>query len=75
MIKKLWNKVNGKKLLTGLIVTGIGYAVGEVNVPVVSSFSTEIMYAGFSISGIGGGHKLQKRFGNKFRDLLIKGDK
>lgn len=63
MIRAFWNKINGKKTLTGVVITGIGIAM--YNVPFLAPAADAVLYAGLTMLGIGGTHKLIKAKGGK----------
>lgn len=58
MLNKLWNKINGKKTITGLIITGVGVCMFQV--PFTAPAAPYVLSAGLSTLGVGATHKVIK---------------
>ena len=72
-LKALWEKINGKKTLTGLAMhiawAAVHLSVGQID---LDTGIEGHIYIG-SITGVGAGHKLLKsKFGSKLINLIKK---
>lgn len=63
MLKRLWNKVDGKKRTIGIIAIIIGYILKQF--PELDVLSKSLIDAGIIISGIGVGHSIKKERNSK----------
>lgn len=63
MFKTLWQLMDGKKLISGLGLVGVGF--GLKHIPGLQDMGNDIMFIGMSIAGIGGGHKVRKHIKKK----------
>jgi len=59
ILKKIWLNTNGKKTITGGVVTIIGVAM--FNFPFTTPAAPYILSTGLGILGIGGTHKIVKK--------------
>ena len=59
MFKKFWNKINGFKTITGVLVTAAG--VGMFHVPFLQPAAGYVLGTGLGMLGIGGVHKITKK--------------
>ena len=58
MFKKFWKAINGKKTVTGVLLTAAGVAM--MNFPFTAPAAPYILTAGLGTLGVGAGHKVQK---------------
>ena len=58
MLRKLWKRVNGKKTVSGIILTVLGVVM--VHIPFTAPAAIYFITTGLASLGIGGTHKIIK---------------
>lgn len=59
MLRKFWNKINGKKTITGLIISGVGVCMFQL--PFTVPAAPYVLNAGLLTLGVGAGSKIEKK--------------
>lgn len=63
MFKRFWKAIDGKKTVTGVLLTAAGVVM--MGIPFTAPAAPYILTAGLGTLGVGAGHKVQKYIESK----------